>query len=266
MKVTFTQSYLKGMALEWFKPDLLGMDDPDAYPLWMNSWCEFIIELQTIFSPHDPVANAKHQLDHLCMKDTHHVNHYVIDFNSIVSQVWGYSNGALHHHFYSGLPDQIKDKISRISKPHTLNGLHAITQEIDARYWECKEEVARQNKSLTSTSTNTNTTNKSLGKSDKSKLSLVSSAQPLSLSSLTLKKLGKTPQLLDKLSKDGKLTSEEHKHRFDQNLCMFCGSSSHKAKECPKSGSWAAKARAVTTMTVTTMLEAKPTASTKAKK
>ena len=37
-KVTFAQSYLKGMALEWFEPDLLGMEDPDARPLWMTSW------------------------------------------------------------------------------------------------------------------------------------------------------------------------------------------------------------------------------------
>ena len=63
----------------------------------------------------------------------------------------------------------------------------------------------------------------------------------------------------------GRDTSEECKRRFEQNLCMFCGGSSHKAKECPKSGSWAAKARAVTTTTTTTMLEAKPMASTEAK-
>ena len=80
-KVTFAQSYLKGMALEWFKPDLLGMDDPDAGPLWMTSWREFIIELQTTFGPHDPIADAKHQLDHLHMKDTHCVNRYVVNFN-----------------------------------------------------------------------------------------------------------------------------------------------------------------------------------------
>ena len=71
-KVTFAQSYLKGMALKWFKPDLLGMEGPDACPLWMTSWREFIIELQTTFSPHNPIANAQHQLDHLCMKDIHH--------------------------------------------------------------------------------------------------------------------------------------------------------------------------------------------------
>ena len=93
------------MALKWFKPDLLGMDDPDTHPLWMTSWREFVIELQTTFGPHDPIANAKHQLDHLHMKDTHHMNHYVVNFNRIVSQVQGYSDGALRHHFYSGLPN-----------------------------------------------------------------------------------------------------------------------------------------------------------------
>ena len=252
------------MALEWFEPDLLGMDDPNACPLWMTSWHEFIIELQTTFSPHNPVANAEHQLNHLHMKVTHHVNRYVVDFNQIVSQVRGYSDGTLRHHFYSGLPDRIKDKISHISKPRTLDNLHAVTQEIDTQYWERKEEIACQNKTLTSTSTNTNTTSKSSGKSEKSKSSLGNSAQSLSSLNLTPKKSGKTPKLLDKLSKDGKLTSEEHKHRFEQNLCMFCGSSGYKVKKCPKSGSWAAKGRSVTT-TVTTMSEAKPMASIEAK-
>ena len=32
-KVIFTQSYLKGMVLEWFEPDLLQMEDPTLCPL-----------------------------------------------------------------------------------------------------------------------------------------------------------------------------------------------------------------------------------------
>ena len=120
------------MALEWFEPDLLGFADPDARPYWMSNWQEFVIELQTTFSPHDPVADAKHQLDHLCMKDTHRINRYVVDFNRIASQIRGYGDGALQHHFYTGLPNRIKDEISHIGKPRTLNGLRALTQEIDA--------------------------------------------------------------------------------------------------------------------------------------
>ena len=32
-KVTFVQSYLKGMALEWFEPDLLSAGDPLNCPI-----------------------------------------------------------------------------------------------------------------------------------------------------------------------------------------------------------------------------------------
>ena len=235
-KVTFTQSYLKGMALKWFKPDLLGAGDPHNCPIWMTDWEEFVIELQTTFGPHDPVADAKHQLNHLCMKENHCANRYMVDFNHIASQIQGYGDDALRHHFYTGLPDQIKDEISHVSKPHTLNGLRILTQEINAQYWERKEEVARQNK--TSTSTSTNTPNTKLGKTNKGKSS-GNAAQSSSSSTPTQKsnKSGKTAELLDKLSKDGKLTSEERKRRFDMNLCMFCGATGHKAKDCPKSGS-----------------------------
>ena len=262
-KVTYMQSYLKGMALEWFEPDLLRFADPNTRPYWMSDWQEFVIELQTTFGPHDPVADAKHQLNHLRMKDTHCINRYVVDFNRIVSQIWGYGDGALQHHFYTSLPNQIKDKISRVSKPKTLNGLHALTQEIDARYWERKEEVMRQTKSAPSTTTTTSKL--TLGKTEKGKTSLGNTTQTASSpSNQTQKKSGKTAELSEKLRKDGKLTADERKRRFDQGLCMFCGGSGHKAKECPKLGSRAAKARAATTIAATS--EAKPMTSTKAKK
>ena len=69
-KVTFAQSYLKGMALEWFESDLLGTLDAYDRPLWMDDWREFVTELQLQFGPHDPIGDAEHQLDNLWMKDT----------------------------------------------------------------------------------------------------------------------------------------------------------------------------------------------------
>ena len=68
-KVTFAQSYLKGMALEWFEPNLLGTLDAYDCPLWMDNWHEFITELQLQFGPHDPIGDAEHQLNNLRMKD-----------------------------------------------------------------------------------------------------------------------------------------------------------------------------------------------------
>ncbi|KIM53874.1 hypothetical protein SCLCIDRAFT_31550 [Scleroderma citrinum Foug A] len=64
-------SYLKGMALEWFKPDLLNTGDPANCPRWMDNWIAFIAELQSTFGPHNPVTDAEHQLDHLQIKDGH---------------------------------------------------------------------------------------------------------------------------------------------------------------------------------------------------
>ena len=71
-KLTFAQSYLKGMALEWFKPDLLNTSNPANCPHWMDNWIAFIAELQSTFGPHNPVTDAEHQLDHLQIKDGHH--------------------------------------------------------------------------------------------------------------------------------------------------------------------------------------------------
>ena len=64
-KITFTQSYLKGMALEWFELDLLNTGDLANHLCWMDNWIAFIAELQSTFGPHNPVADAEHQLDHL---------------------------------------------------------------------------------------------------------------------------------------------------------------------------------------------------------
>jgi len=111
-KVTFAQSYLKGMTLEWFEPDLLHSSNPADRPLWMDSWVHFVAELQSTFGPHDPIADAEHQLEHLRMKDAHRVTRYIVDFNRLASQVQDYRDGALRRLFYSSLPDRLKDEIA----------------------------------------------------------------------------------------------------------------------------------------------------------
>ena len=55
---------------------------------------------------------------------------------------------------------------------------------------------------------------------------------------------GNTSSISDKLGKDGKLTQQEQQRCFNNNLCMFCSGTGHTAKDCPKSTSSAAKAKA----------------------
>ncbi|KAG6327882.1 hypothetical protein ID866_11207 [Astraeus odoratus] len=215
-KVVFAQSYLKGMALEWFELDLLSSSNPGSHPLWMDDWTEFIIELQSTFGPHNPVADAENQLNHLQMK--------------------GYGDGALHHQFYSGLPNHIKDEICHIGKPHNLDDLCYLAQEINTHYWEHKEEVQHTNKS---SSTNNFPINKpSSSTSNSSKGNTNSSSSNKSKSSNGGNKssnaTSSNPDLAGKLGKDSKLTPEEKKQHLDNKLCMFCGDDGHFSNNCPK--------------------------------
>ena len=248
-KVTYVQSYLRGMALEWFEPDLLNVSNPNACPIWMDSYHQFVSELKSNFGSHDPVRDAEHQLDNLSMKEGQKINKYVVEFNCLAGQVHSYGDGALCHIFYSGLPDHIKDEISCIGKPCTLNGYHTLVQTINARYWERKSEILCQtkNSSLLPTSNSKSSTsssdskgkskekdNKSKGSDNKSKGSSSSSSTSKSTTSDAPPHLGK----------DGKLTEEEHQQHIKDKLCMFCGQPGHMAKDCPKSSSKSAKTKA----------------------
>jgi len=237
-RVMFAQSYLKGMTLEWFEPDLLNSGNPADHPRWMDSWVHFVMELQSTFGPHDPVADAEHQLEHLWMKDSYRVTRYIVDFNRLTSQVQDYGDGALHHLFYSGLPDRLKDEIARVGKPLTLNGLRTLCQEIDARYWERKDEISRTTKSQpTSSTTKPSNSGGNTPKSGQAKTgNPPSTANTSGLSKATSNQSssGSKLDLTNKLGKDRKLTAEERKQRLDNNLCMFCGGTGHFADNCPK--------------------------------
>ena len=89
-KVIYAQSYLKGMALDWFEPELL-LGNPDFRPHWMDDYLRFTHELQVNFGPHDPVGDVEHCLDSLSMSDNQRITKYVVEFNRHVSQVRGVS-------------------------------------------------------------------------------------------------------------------------------------------------------------------------------
>jgi len=247
-RVTFAQSYLKGMTLEWFEPDLLNSGDLVDRPCWMNSWVHFVAELQSTFGPHDPVADAEHQLEHLWMKDSYHVTWYIVDFNHLTSQVQDYGDGTLRRLFYSGLPDRLKDEIARVGKPVTLNGLRALCQEIDTRYWEHKDEISHTTKSQPTLSTTKpsnsggNTPKSGQAKTGNSPSSANTSGSTKATSNQSSS--SSKPDLTNKLGKDGKLTADECKWWLDNNLCMFCGGTGHFTDNCPKK-SKKAKAHAV---------------------
>src|SRR6266436_4430154 len=112
----------------------------------MNDYQEFVKELQTNFGPYDPMGDTEVQLMTLEMKDGHRINKYVVEFNRHASQLHGYGESALRRLFYDGLPERIKDDITRVGKPSTLAELRNLSQTFDARYWERKSEVTQHAK------------------------------------------------------------------------------------------------------------------------
>ncbi len=65
-KILFMISYLKKLALEWFKQGILE-DDLRFTLVWGSSWPEFINELWTHFSPANPTGATESELHHLTM-------------------------------------------------------------------------------------------------------------------------------------------------------------------------------------------------------
>jgi hypothetical protein len=259
-KVNFAQSYLKGMALEWFEPDLL-LDGLSSRLDWMDDYSGFMLELQTNFGPHDPSRDAEMQLEQLNMHEGQRINKYVVEFQRLASQVRGWGDGALHRQFYNGLPAHIKDEISCMGKPATLSEFKTLAQTTDARYWERKGEISRETKSSSPNPPKPSTsdcTSSHLSRSGNHRSGQNKSAKPVSMSTSS------TPKALDlntKLGKDRKLTAEEHQRCFDKKLCLFCGRPGHSAQDCTKSTSHAAKGHAATVTP-----ETKQEASSEAKK
>src|SRR5258708_28451565 len=100
-KVFFMISYLKKSALEWFKIGVME-SDPRLAPTWCASWPEFLSEICTHFGLSNPTRTVEIQLHHLSMQYDSHISEYLVQFNTLASQVyWG--DAALRFQFYDAL-------------------------------------------------------------------------------------------------------------------------------------------------------------------
>ena len=116
-----------------------------------------------------------------------------------------------------------------------LQELRDLVLRIDQRYWECKAKLACKgspapwtDRKFGNKSPKPEPANDMSGSKDKKK-----PKEPMQ----------KKPDLMDKLSKDGKLTPQERQWCMDGGLCLLCASSSHMIKDCLKATwGWAAQA------------------------
>ena len=141
VKVNYTMSFLKGMALDYFKPFL---DTPDNEPAWLKDYKLFVKELLINFGLYDTLADAEVELNVLIMKDSHKVTRFFVDFFQL-STLCDYNNRVLLQKAYSTLLKRVKDKMTHFNCPSTLQELRDLVLRIDQRSWERKAELTQEN-------------------------------------------------------------------------------------------------------------------------
>ena len=123
-------------------------------------------------------------------------------------------------------------------------------QSYDQAYWVTKDEVTKPSPSTQSTNTKdkdkpsysdkkryTPSDQQSTSRSGFHPNNTSSSTNSFSKNSSPSSSSTRIPNLSEKLSKDGKLRSNEHKHQMEKNLHLYCGGGGHSAKDCWKSTS-----------------------------
>ena len=246
-------SYLKGSALDCFKPGLL---DP-IEPTWCSDFDLFSDKLEANLGTFDPIGEAKAELEGLHMQENHQAMKYFIKFMQLSSHVyWG--EAALLQQAYNDLTKWIKNEMVHHDKPMTLSRLWKLMQAIDARYWEHKAEITCETPTANSSGNKSEKNDNKLS-SDKGKGSFqskqknnnnLSSGSNQNKANSSEPKKTSTPNYASTLGKDSKLTPQERQHCIDENLCLCCSASGHQETDCPK-GQAAAKAHASKTTPAT---------------
>jgi len=211
---------------------------------WLSSTLVFIDELRRLFGPRNPINEATVRIENLRYKDAGKAVKYTLDFNRDAPRT-GWNDKALYRQFYKGLPDRLKDELTRIGKPETLIPLQHQVQVLDQRYWERQAEISHDKHTSSNTApAQTNKPKQSSSDNNSSCPAASSSQTPAQSKSSSSSK----PKNLntDKLGKNGKLTPEERDRCYKLQLCLFCSNSGHKVTDCPSAKN-SAKGKALTT-------------------
>ena len=246
-RVRYAISYLKGAALDWFEPVIMG--ELDDIPAWVNDYNTFVQELSDHFGPYNFHGDAETALSNLAMKDSQCVTRYIVEFNKLAART-DWNKPALRDKFFRGLPLHLRTDLLKSGKPKSLSKMCLKAQSYDQAYWVTKDEVAKSSPSTHSANAKDKDKPSYLDKKWYTPSNQQSTSRsgfcPNNISSLTNSfsknsspSSGSTrkPDLSEKLGKDGKLRSDEHKRRMEKNLCLYCGASGHSTKDCWKSTS-----------------------------
>jgi len=136
-------TYVSGVVQDWLQV-ALEQEDQGVHHAWLYSWPSFVKEMHTYFGIPDVIAEVAHSLDHLRMNPDDQIAFYNVAFLRYSAELQ-WTENALCHRYYSGLPDRIQDIISTREggKPSTFQTLYSTAVSIDNHFWERKRESER---------------------------------------------------------------------------------------------------------------------------
>jgi hypothetical protein len=119
--VSYALSYLCGSTQRHFDTQLEDEDEVDFIPPgWLHNWPRFVEELREMFGDLNAEATTEAELDGLRMRTNQKFADFLVDFNTLWSQVnWG--DHALCHWLKQALPDCIKDSLALVEEPAAFN-------------------------------------------------------------------------------------------------------------------------------------------------
>jgi len=189
------------------------------------------------------------------MKPGDKIATYNVEFMWYAVQLnWG--DSVLCHCFYQGLPNHLQDPIANQEqgKPNYFQAMYQLAITFDNHYWEqnCEQDCLRNIEKNAADSHDQKQGKmaqySAFSQSFASSCPQSSTIPPQTTPSQSFLKpprtsssIAKSPSLStphvdlsDKLGRDGKLNSNEHKHRINNNLCLYCRLKDHKVDKYPR--------------------------------
>ena len=190
----------------------------------IHDWDLFKIEFTKFYGDPDQERTAMNRLQNLNQKSS--VMDYASQFDEILLDL-DLMELSKTTHFYEGLKSEVKDALTIVDRPDTLDSLQKVAIKMDNRIRARLQETRNKSKPLTTVSTYTPP----------------SHSTPVSVSVQ-----GSSAAHIDATLRNkprGKLTEKEREERKAKGLCLYCGGG-HMISDCPivpQKGSGKAKPR-----------------------